>query len=414
VGIALAVTPGQGFYLPLGHSAKSMEQQTRSQMDLDEARSLLAPLLADPSVVKIGQNFKYDLQVLARHGMDVVAYDDTMLMSYVLAAGLHGHGMDLLADRHFGHKTIKFEDVAGKGAKQISFADVPLDRAVTYAAEDADVTLRLWRKLRAELVRAGKKSVYERLERPMVAVLAKMESLGVAVDRGRLKDISKELADIEIGHADRIHNMAGRDFNIGSPKQLGQVLFEEMGLPAPRKTKTGGYQTGSEILEELAAQGFEVAEEVLGWRQVSKLRSTYTDALPEFIRPSGRIHTSYSLASTTTGRLSSSDPNLQNIPIRSEAGRRIRTAFVPAEGYVLMSADYSQIELRLLAHIADIPELKQAFQSWHRHSCHDRIGGVWCAGGRYGPHGPPPGQGHQFWHYLWYFCFWPRPSAGHW
>ncbi len=240
VGIALAVTPGQGFYLPLGHSAKSMEQQTRSQMDLDEARSLLAPLLADPSVVKIGQNFKYDLQVLARHGMDVVAYDDTMLMSYVLAAGLHGHGMDLLADRHFGHKTIKFEDMAGKGAKQISFADVPLDRAVTYAAEDAAVTLRLWRKLRAELVRAGKKSVYERLERPMVAVLAKMESLGVAVDRGRLKDISKELADIEIGHADRIHSMAGRDFNIGSPKQLGQVLFEEMGLPAPRKPRPVG------------------------------------------------------------------------------------------------------------------------------------------------------------------------------
>lgn len=361
VGVALAVTPGQGYYLPLGHSAKSMERQDRSQMDLAEAQALLAPLLADPSVVKIGQNFKYDLQVLARHGMEVVAYDDTMLMSYVLAAGLHGHGMDLLAERHFGHKTIKFEDVAGKGAKQISFADVPLDQAITYAAEDADITLRLWRKLRAELVRAGKKSVYEHLERPMAGVLAKMESLGVAVDQARLNEISKKLAEIEVAHADRIHHMAGRDFNIGSPKQLGQVLFEEMGLPAPRKTKTGGYQTGSDILEELAAQGHEVAEEVLGWRQTSKLRSTYADALPGFIRPSGRIHTSYSLASTTTGRLSSSDPNLQNIPIRSEAGRQIRTAFVPAEGYVLMSADYSQIELRLLAHIANIPELKQAF-----------------------------------------------------
>jgi DNA polymerase I len=302
------------------------------------------------------------MQVLSRYGITVTPVDDTMLLSYVLEGGLHGHGMDELSLRFLDHDTIKFKDVAGTGKAAVGFDKVPLETAGPYAAEDADVTLRLHRLLKPRLAREHMVGVYERLERPLVYILERMERTGIKVDAKKLKafsaDFEKRMGEFEV----QAHQLAGREFNIGSPKQVGEILFDEMSLEGGKKGKTGAYSTSAEVLEDLVIQGHELPKTILDWRQLQKLKSTYTDALVETINPAtGRVHTSFSQAITSTGRLSSNDPNLQNIPIRTEEGRKIRQAFIADDGFTLMSADYSQIELRLLAHVADIEVLKQAF-----------------------------------------------------
>ncbi|MEM1049243.1 MAG: DNA polymerase I, partial [Pseudomonadota bacterium] len=332
------------------------------QIPLKDALAALKPLLEDPSVLKIAQNLKYDWLVLIRHGIEVKAFDDTMLLSYALDAGKGNHGMDDLSERWLGHRPIPFKELAGIGKNQLTFDQIAIDKATAYAAEDADVTLRLWLALKSRLAAEGRTEVYEILERPMVPVLARMERCGITVDRQMLSRLSGDFAQTAAGLEAEIHTLAGEPFNVGSPKQLGEILFDKMNLPGGKKTKTGAWGTGAGVLEELATQGHDLPVKVLEWRQMSKLKSTYTDALPGFInRETDRVHTSYALASTTTGRLSSSDPNLQNIPVRTEEGRKIRKAFVSLPGHKLLSADYSQIELRVLAHIADIPQLRQAF-----------------------------------------------------
>jgi len=365
-GVSLAVAAGEACYIPLGHEAEGGlafdAPADITQIPLDEAIARLKPLLEDLTVLKVAQNAKYDLAVLSRYGVDVAPIDDTMLISYVLEAGLHGHGMDELSKLWLGHEPIPFKQVAGTGKAQKSFKHVALDAATCYAAEDADVTLRLHQHLRPRLAAEGLLTVYETLERPMPAVLAKMECEGIKVDPDRLRQLSNDFS-IRMGELEvEAHKLAGRPFNLGSPKQIGEVLYQEMGLASGRTTATGASSTDASVLEELAVQGHALPRVLLDWRQLSKLKGTYTDALVAAIAPrTGRVHTSFSLASTTTGRLSSSDPNLQNIPVRTEEGRKIRQAFVAEPGKVLVSADYSQIELRLLAHIGDIPQLKRAF-----------------------------------------------------
>jgi DNA polymerase-1 len=363
------VAPGEAAYMPLQHGASDgldFGDGAPVQIDMAKALAILKPLLLDPSMRKILQNAKFDLQVLARHGLEVAPFDDTMLLSYTLDAGAHGHGMDFLAQKYLDHSPIPIKELLGSGKSMITFDQVPLDKAVPYAAEDADVTLRLWRHLKPRLAAEHMVGVYESTERPLVPVLREMEALGVQVDRAVLSRLSGEFAQKMAGMEEGIFAAAGETFNIASPKQLGDILFDKMALPGGKKTKTGAWATGAEVLEGIAADGHELASLVLEWRGLAKLKSTYTDALPGFIHPeTGRIHTSYSLAATTTGRLSSSDPNLQNIPIRTEDGRRIRTAFVAPEGYQLVSADYSQIELRVLAHMAEIDALRDAFQAGH-------------------------------------------------
>jgi DNA polymerase-1 len=369
-GFSLAVAPNEACYVPLGHrdggdSGGGLFQGERIADQIEERAALAAlkPLLEDDGVLKVGQNLKFDLQVFAQRGIDIVAYDDTMLMSYVLDAGRSDHGLDPLSMRYFNHQTIDFNEVTKTGKSRISFDGVPLDRATEYAAEDADVTLRLWRVLKPRLAAEHMLTVYETLERPLVNVLSRMERRGIAIDRGVLSRLSGEFAQEAAGLEAEIRKLAGEDINPGSPKQLGDVLFGKLGLPGGTKTKTGQWSTGAKALEELAEQGHELPQRILDWRQVSKLKSTYTDALPGYVNPSTqRVHTSYALASTTTGRLSSSEPNLQNIPVRTADGRKIRRAFIATPGYKLVSADYSQIELRLLAEIADIPQLRKAFK----------------------------------------------------
>ncbi|OQM76167.1 DNA polymerase I [Manganibacter manganicus] len=366
-GFSLATAPGRACYVPLGHKSGQDDLLggglVDGQIPIRDALSTLKPLMEDSSVLKIAQNLKYDLVVMQRHGVDVTPYDDTMLLSYVLDAGVTGgHGMDFLADKWLGHKTIPFKDVAGSGKSFIGFHQVPLDKATCYAAEDADVTLRLWQVLKPRLAAKGLVSVYERLERPLVPVLAAMEQRGISVDRQILSRLSGDLAQGAARLEEDIYALIGERINIGSPRQLGDILFGRMGLPGGSKTKTGQWSTSAQLLEDLAAEGHELPRKIVDWRQLTKLKSTYTDALPGFIHPeTGRVHTSYALAATTTGRLSSSDPNLQNIPIRTAEGRKIRTAFIAEKGHKLISADYSQIELRVLADVADIPQLKQAF-----------------------------------------------------
>lgn len=372
VGVSLALAPGKACYIPLGHIDPDAATQeggfafepvkAPKQIATKELAAALRDLLADPSVLKIAHNLKYDAQVLGQHGLTITGYDDTMLMSYVLGAGLHGHGLDELAMRYFQHKMISFDEVTGTGRNRITFDRVPLDKAVAYAAEDADYALRLWLLLKPRLVAEHLVSVYEKIERPLVPVVAEMETSGVLVDRAVLKTQSGELAKrLQVLEAD-IHAMVGHPFNVGSPKQLGDVLFVEMGIPGGAKGKTGAYSTSHDVLEPLADAGNEIVAKVLDWRGLSKLKSTYTDALPEQISPkTGRVHTSFSLVGAATGRLSSTDPNLQNIPIRTEEGRAIRRAFIAAEGCELLSVDYSQIELRLAAAAANIEALIQAF-----------------------------------------------------
>ena len=306
---------------------------------------------------------KYDALILKKHDIKITPFDDTMLISYVLDAGVNKHGMDELSRVHLDIEPIPFKEIAGTGKKQITFDKVPLDKATEYAAEDADITGRLHRILQPRLVQEKMKTVYETLERPLVPVLVDMEFKGIKVDRDMLARLSNEFA-VRLSELEgKIHELAGHSFNIASPKQLGEVLFDEMAIPGGKKSKTGAYSTGADILEGLAADGHILPEKVLEWRALAKLKSTYTDSLQnEINKNTNRIHTSYSMASTTTGRLSSNDPNLQNIPIRSEEGRKIRNAFIPEDGYKLVAADYSQIELRLLAHIAELDSLKQAFQ----------------------------------------------------
>ena len=376
VGISLAIVPGEAAYLPLGHLDPTADQGALDlgvapgetagrpkQIALQTALDLLKPLLEDEGVLKIGHNIKYDTQVLASYGVRIGPVDDSMVLSYVLEGGLHGHGMDELADLHFGHSTIKYGDVTGTGRKQVTFDRVNLDAATCYAAEDADVTLRLHALLKPRLVSDHMVTVYETLERPLIGVLADMERNGIKVDRevlhGLSADFEKRMHLLEA----EIQKLAGRAFNVGSPKQLGEVLFDEMSLPGGKKGKTGAYATGADVLEELAAQGHDLPARVLDWRQIAKLKSTYSDALAEQIHPkTGRVHTSYGMTGAATGRLSSNDPNLQNIPVRTEEGRKIRRAFIAEKGCKLLSADYSQIELRLLAHVAGIDTLKKAFR----------------------------------------------------
>jgi DNA polymerase-1 len=366
-GFSLAIRPGHACYVPVGHKNGQDDLLggglVDGQIPIRDALAAIKPLMEDRSVLKIAQNLKYDLVIMQRHGVDVAPYDDTMLISYVLDAGVTGgHGMDFLADKWLGHKTIPFKDVAGSGKSFIGFHQVPLDRATCYAAEDADVTLRLWMVLKPRLAAKGLVSVYERLERPLVPVLARMEQRGISVDRQILSRLSGDLAQGAARLEEDIYQLIGERINIGSPKQLGDILFGRMGLPGGSKTKSGQWSTSAQLLEDLAAEGHELPRRIVDWRQLTKLKSTYTDALPGFINPeTKRVHTSYALAATTTGRLSSSDPNLQNIPVRTAEGRKIRTAFIAEPGHKLISADYSQIELRVLAHVADIPQLKQAF-----------------------------------------------------
>ena len=368
VGISLCVEPGEACYIPLTHKAGATEDLFGSdilaegQLPLADVLGALKPVLQDPSILKIGQNMKYDVKILARNGIDVNPIDDTMLMSYALHAGLHGHGMDALSERYLNHSPIPIKPLLGSGKSAITFDRVKIEDATPYAAEDADITLRLWQLLKPRLHQTRVTRVYENLERPLVPVLAEMEMTGIKVDRDTLSRMSntfsQKMADLETA----IHELAGESFNVGSPKQLGELMFEKLGYEGGKKGKTGAYATGADVLEDLATI-HDLPKRVLDWRQLSKLKSTYTDALQDHINPqTGRVHTSYSIAGANTGRLASTEPNLQNIPVRSEDGRRIREAFIAEHGQVLVSLDYSQIELRILAHVAGIDSLKKAFR----------------------------------------------------
>ncbi len=377
VGFSMAVAPGEACYVPLSHRASSEAFDFGShdgivQIPIVEALALLKPLLEDPSILKIGQNIKYDLNVLAQHGIAVSPIDDTMLMSYALDAGKGSHGMDDLAMRHLGHACMTFEQVIahvpGKKKSERTFGQAPLDKATEYAAEDADVTLRLWMVLKPRLAAERVATVYETLERPLIQVIADMERTGIRVDGAILSRLSSTFAQGVARLEEEVNRLVGHKFNLGSPRQLGELLFDRLQLPGGKRTKSGQWETRAGLLDDLAANeelpddARRLINTMLEWRQLTKLRSTYTDALPAYVHGgTGRIHTSYALGATTTGRLASSEPNLQNIPIRTKEGREIRTAFIAAPGKKLISADYSQIELRILAHIADIPQLRKAF-----------------------------------------------------
>ncbi len=374
VGISLSITPGKACYVPIAHKAPvgqatldlggdgEAPTEAPAQIPSDQALAALKPLLEDPGVLKIGQNIKYDLLIFQQVGIDVTPIDDTMLLSYVLEGGLHGHGMDELSRLHFDISPVPFKEVAGSGKAAITFDYVPLDKAVDYAAEDADITLRLHRVLKPRLPIDRLTTVYETMERPLAPVLVAMEREGIRVDAQVLSGLSEDFAHRMGELKGQIFELAGEEFNVNSPKQLGEILFDKMSLPGGKKTKTGAYATGADVLEGLAAQGHDLPARIIDHRQLAKLKSTYTDSLQEQINPkTGRVHTSYAMAATSTGRLASTDPNLQNIPIRTEEGRKIRKAFIAREGCKLISADYSQIELRILAHIAEIEPLRQAF-----------------------------------------------------
>jgi len=367
VGISLATEIGSACYIPIGHREGQDDdlfdnfQLVEGQLDLEYVLDCLRPVLTDDSILKIGQNIKYDAKVLSRYGIEVTTFDDTMLLSYAMHGGLHNHGMDALSERYLDHSPISIKTLIGSGKSAITFDKVKIEDAVTYAAEDADITLRLWKIFKQKLHLSKVTKVYESLERPLVSVLAQMEKNGVKVDRETLSRMSNAFAQKMAGLEAEIYELAGETFNVGSPKQLGEIMFDKLGYEGGKKGKNGAYATGADILEELATS-YDFPKRVLDWRQLSKLKSTYTDALQDHINPdTGRVHTSYSIAGAVTGRLSSTEPNLQNIPVRTEDGRRIREAFVAESGNILVSLDYSQIELRILAHIAKIDALKQAF-----------------------------------------------------
>ena len=365
VGVALALRPGQAAYIPLAHRAADEldlggEEGPRIQMR--EALDLLKPLLEDPAVLKIVQNAKFDMVVLARYGIELTSFDDPCLMSYALDAGRAEHLPEQLAGTLLSYTCLTHKEIVGTGRAAVTFDRVPVARATEFAGEEADIGLRLWLVLKPRLIAEHVDTVYETLERPIAPVLALMERTGIRVERATLSSLSGSFAQSLARLEDEIRELAGEDFNIGSPKQLGEILFDKMSLPGGRRTKTGAWSTDASALEELAAEGHDLPRKVLDWRLLAKLKSTYTDALPTYIHPeTGRVHTSYALAATTTGRLSSLEPNLQNIPVRTSEGRAIRKAFVSDKGKRLISADYSQIELRVLAHMADTPTLRQAF-----------------------------------------------------
>ena len=367
VGICLCVEVGEACYIPLNHKVGDDDlfggnKLAKNQISLDDALDLLKPILEDPAIIKVGQNIKYDMKILSRYNINIGPVDDTMLLSYSLHGGAHNHGMDSLSNRYLNHTPISIKSILGSGKSAITFDQVPISEAINYAAEDADITLRLWKFFKPQLHKNNVTKVYESLERPLVPVLADMERNGIKVDRDTLSRMSNSFAQKMAGLEAEIFQLAGRNFNVGSPKQLGEVLFDELEIPGGKRGKTGAYATGAEILEDLTVEGYELPSKVLDWRQLSKLKSTYTDALQDHINiETGRVHTSYSMAGTSTGRLSSTDPNLQNIPIRSEDGRKIREAFICEEGSILLSLDYSQIELRILAQIAELDALKEAF-----------------------------------------------------
>ena len=406
---------GAGRARPSGDGgAKDAGDLLPGQIPLKTAIAKLKPLLEDPSVLKVGQNIKYDMCVFASYGIELAPVDDTMLMSFVLDAGKHSHGMDELAKLYLGQDTIKFSDVAGSGAKQVSFDKVPIDKARDYAAEDADVTLRLWAQFKPRLAREHMVGVYETIERPLIPVLLGMEQAGIKVDAPQLRKLSSEFEKRMLELEQEIHKLAGRPFNVGSPKQLGEVLFDEQKLPGGRRNKTGSWATDANILEDLAAQGHALPVKILEQRQLAKLKGTYTDALVrEIDAKTGRVHTSYQMTGAATGRLSSTDPNLQNIPIRTEEGRKIRQAFIAEQGHKLLSADYSQIELRLLAHVADIAALKEAFARGDDIHAITASRGVRRAGQGHGPAGAPARQGDQLRHHLRHLGLRPGQPARH-
>jgi DNA polymerase-1 len=368
-GIALALSPNDACYIPLAHKQSGdgaglfAAGLAPDQIKAREALEALRPLLESAGILKIGFDIKFAAVMLAQHGITLRNCDDAQLMSYALDAGRNAHGLETLSEAWLGHAIITHGERIGSGKSKLSFDQVAIDRATAYSAEDADVILRLWRVLKPRLVAERMTAVYETLERPLVAVLARMERRGISIDRQVLSRLSGEFAQTAARVEAEIQEIAGEPVNVGSPKQIGDILFGKMGIPGGTKTKTGAWSTSAQILDELAEQGHEFPKKILEWRQVSKLKSTYTDALPTYVHPqTHRVHTTYALAATTTGRLSSNEPNLQNIPVRTEDGRKIRRAFIASAGHKLVSADYSQIELRLLAEIADIPVLKQAFR----------------------------------------------------
>jgi DNA polymerase-1 len=357
IGFSLATATGRAGYVPMGHEVLG------EQIKLDAAIEVLAPLLADPSVLKIFQDAKFDMMMLSRAGFPMAApVDDSMLLSYAQEAGMHGHALEELAQLHLGHTPISSDEVTGTGRNRLPFAQVQIERATAYAAENADVTLRLWETLRPRLRLNGGLALYEQTERRLIPILLEMERAGIKVDADDLRRMSVDFeARMAVMEQD-CHRLAGHPFNVGSPKQLGEVLFDEQKLPGGKRMKTGAWGTDSSVLQTLADQGMELPTRILEWRQLAKLKSTYADSLVTDINAeTGRVHTSFAMAVASTGRLSSNDPNLQNIPIRTEEGSRIRHAFIAEPGHVLVSADYSQIELRLLAHVADLPVLKQSF-----------------------------------------------------
>ena len=368
VGISLSHTIGKGVYVPVGHTVSTdlfgdTSDDATAQMDMKEALALLKPLLEHEGILKVAHNMKYDWQIFAKHGVHVGPCDDTMLISYVLDGASHSHSLDNLAEMYCGHKMIKFEEVAGKGKSQVTFDQVAIKDALDYAAEDAEVTLRLHKILKPRIARERMTAVYETIERPLIEVIAQMELEGIKVDPSVLKSMSDDFGKKLVVLEEEIHSLAGHPFNVASPKQVGEVLFDEMGLQGGKKTKKGDWSTSVDVLEKLSLEGHEIVQKILEHRGLAKLKSTYTDALQNEINPAtGRVHTSYHMTGTSTGRLASSDPNLQNIPIRTEEGRKIREAFVASDGHVLLSVDYSQVELRLAAEMAGVDALKQAFK----------------------------------------------------